>query len=168
MLSAFPTHPEAATLHEYLLKYMRKWLECSQQSPHYTACGLCWLQKWGPIRYALTTALLMVIFCRHFPETPEATQLSAFALRQLGYALGDNPRKMSYMIGYSKGGTVSYPRRPHHRASSCPPASEGPCTEATLCETCDNAFVLYGGLVGGPDDTDCWDDDRCVSYLTGG
>jgi len=160
MLSVFPMHPEAPTLLKYLRKYMRKWLRCSRDSPHYTQCGLCWLQRWGSLRYALTTALLIAIFCRQFPDGLEVEQLATFALRQLGYALGDNPHGMSYLIGYDRGGTVSYPRRPHHRASSCPSAAEGSCDESTLCGFCDNSFILYGGLVGGPDDTDCWTDDR--------
>lgn len=29
-----------------------------------------------------------------------------------------------------------------------------------MCDPCDSPWVLYGALVGGPDETDCWNDDR--------
>ena len=29
-----------------------------------------------------------------------------------------------------------------------------------MCDACDSPWVLYGAMVGGPDATDCWNDDR--------
>ena len=171
MLTAQPQHPRAAHLHEQIGAYLDKWRGCDDPrgEPHMTQGGLCFLLQWAPLRYALTTALLFAVFAKHAAVTPELAHTAsptasvAWALRQLHYALGDNPARTSFVIGYAGAdGATRFPRRPHHRAASCPPASEGGCSEASaLCSACDNPWVLYGALVGGPDDTDCWADDRC-------
>lgn len=172
MLTAEPQHPRAAHLHDQMRRYLDKWRECDDRrgEPHMTRGGLCYLLQWAPLRYALTTALLFAVFARHAAVTPALAHTASptasivWALGQLHYALGDNPRRTSFVVGYAGAdGTSRFPRRPHHRAASCPPASEGAeCSEASaLCSACDNPWVLHGALVGGPDDTDCWADDRC-------
>ena len=85
-----------------------------------TACGLCYLQKWASLKYPLTTALLSAIYVRHFPqpEAGSAAETREWALGQLGYALGDNPKRRSFMVGLSGGGALRSPRKPHHRSSS--------------------------------------------------
>jgi len=57
------------------------------------------------------------------------------------------------MIGYrGLDGQADYPRRPHHRAASCPPREESAaCNRSQMCSECDSPWVLYGAMVGGPD-----------------
>ena len=57
------------------------------------------------------------------------------------------------MIGYrGLDGQADYPRRPHHRAASCPPREEvAACNRSQMCSECDSPWVLYGAMVGGPD-----------------
>ena len=150
-------------MYRQVTKYLSKWQACARWQPHATPCGLCWLQKWSPLKYAIGSGLLGAIFAKNFATDELAEPLTRWAFGQLHYALGDNHRNLSYLIGYNGtvGHTKSFPRRPHHRASSCVPASEGGCDEATaLCNACANPWRLFGALVGGPDDTDCWNDDR--------
>ena len=57
------------------------------------------------------------------------------------------------MIGYrGLDRQADYPRRPHHRAASCPPREEGAaCNRSQMCTDCDSPWVLFGAMVGGPD-----------------
>jgi hypothetical protein len=150
-------------------RYLYKWQACDRWQPRTTPCGLCWLQQWSPLKYALGSGFLGAVFAKHFPSDSLARPVTVWALTQLHYTLGDNHRNLSYLIGYTgsrEGRSATrhpkrYPRRPHHRASSCVPASEGTCDEPTsLCNACANPWRLHGALVGGPDATDCWNDDR--------
>ncbi|VAI84935.1 unnamed protein product [Triticum turgidum subsp. durum] len=50
--------------------------------------------------------------------------LRRVAKRQVDYILGDNPLRMSYMVGYGE----RFPRRIHHRGSSLPSVSAHPNT----------------------------------------
>lgn len=84
-------------------------------------------------------------------------------LFQADYILGNNPKKMSYLVGY--GG--NYPVHVHHRGASIPSISvlhsEIGCVqgfEAWYRRTEPNPNVLRGGLVGGPDKNDNFMDDR--------
>ncbi|TVU39790.1 hypothetical protein EJB05_13230, partial [Eragrostis curvula] len=45
-----------------------------------------------------------------------ANDLRTFARSRLNYILGDNPKKMSYVVGFGD----KYPRRLHHRGASTP------------------------------------------------
>ena len=146
--------------------FVRKWSACAgspANPPFTTGCGLCWLMKWGSVRYALSAALLCALYAKRFPEDAElAADAAAFARHQMMYALGDNPLRLSYMIGYDGlSGDLAYPRRPHHRAASCPPRDElANCSDAQLSSPRASPWVLHGAVVGGPDETDCWNDDR--------
>jgi len=63
---------------EHLLQSVRafvlKWSACTGAAgpPTATGCGLCWLNRWGPLRYALTAALLGAIFATHLPDDEAA------------------------------------------------------------------------------------------------
>lgn len=81
---------------------------------------------------------------------------------QVDYLLGDNPLKMSYMVGYGP----NYPRRIHHRGSSLPSISVHPakiqCSAgfSALSSQGPNPNVLVGAVVGGPDLHDRFPDER--------
>lgn len=54
----------------------------------------------------------------------------------------------------------SFPRAPHHRASSCPSRE----TNSTCrCSTAPNFYTLYGALVGGPNMDDTYA-DACPDF----
>jgi endoglucanase len=62
----------------------------------------------------------------------------------------------SYVIGFGS----NYPKRAHHRSSSCPVPPQ-PCGwDVADDKTASNAWTLYGGLVGGPDRFDAFLDNR--------
>lgn len=76
--------------------------------------------------------------------------------------LGDNPLKMSYMVGYGP----RYPRRIHHRGSSLPSVAVHPakiqCSAGFrfMKSHSRNPNVLVGAVVGGPDKNDRFPDQR--------
>ncbi|KAJ6807604.1 endoglucanase 17-like [Iris pallida] len=92
-------------------------------------------------------------------------QLKRVAKRQVDYILGDNPLRMSYMVGYGQ----QYPRRIHHRASSLPSVRAHPgritCKAGTkyYLSPNPNPNLLIGAVVGGPSNTsDSFPDARPV------
>jgi len=149
--------------------YLGKWLDCAGTSASgwpakRTPCGLCYLQQWSSLKYAISTSFLSAVYAAHFPAAPLARRATEWSAQQLRYALGDNPLRISYLIGYAGGAGASgshrlkFPTSPHHRSSSCASAA---CNQSSgLCADCASPWVLHGALVGGPDETDCWDDDR--------
>ena len=93
------------------------------------------------------------------PNFMPADDLRAFARSQLDYILGDNPRKMSYVVGY--GGR--YPRHVHHRGASTPHNGvKYSCTGGYKWRDTKKADpnLLTGAMVGGPDRNDRFKDSR--------
>ncbi|VAH49147.1 unnamed protein product [Triticum turgidum subsp. durum] len=75
---------------------------------------------------------------------------------------GDNPMKMSYVVGYGK----KYPKRLHHRGASTPKNGiKYSCTGGNKWRDSKKAdpHVLVGAMVGGPDKNDKFKDAR-ISY----
>ncbi|XP_042486867.1 endoglucanase 2-like [Macadamia integrifolia] len=77
--------------------------------------------------------------------TPQ--DLRKFATSQADYVLGDNPMKMSYLVGYGS----EYPQYVHHRGASIPADDDTGCKGFKwLSSTKPNPNVAIGALVGGP------------------
>ncbi|RLN11861.1 endoglucanase 17-like [Panicum miliaceum] len=92
-------------------------------------------------------------------------QLRRVARRQVDYILGDNPLRMSYMVGYGP----RFPLRIHHRASSLPSVAAHPARigceagAAYYASPAPNPNLLVGAVVGGPSNsTDAFPDARAV------
>ncbi|KAK8965187.1 Endoglucanase 23 [Platanthera guangdongensis] len=81
---------------------------------------------------------------------------------KVDYILGDNPAKMSYMVGYGD----RFPLRIHHRGSSLPSITSHPqflaCKDGSVYFNSPNPNpnLLIGAIVGGPGEDDVYDDDR--------
>lgn len=69
-------------------------------------------------------------------------------LFQADYVLGNNPMKMSYLVGYGD----KYPQYVHHRGASIPADATTGCTDGFkwLDSEDPNPNVAVGALVGGP------------------
>jgi hypothetical protein len=81
---------------------------------------------------------------------------------QMHYILGGATGR-SFVVGYGP----NPPRRPHHRAASCPDLGEE-CGSQYLSTAEPNPHTLYGALVGGPDENDGYSDDRGNFVQVGG
>ncbi|WP_192772217.1 glycoside hydrolase family 9 protein [Plantactinospora soyae] len=112
--------------------------------------GMAVLDTWGALRYAANTAFAALVYSDKTTDATRKTRYHDFAVRQINYALGDNPRNSSYQIGF---GTNS-PRNPHHRTAHGSWWDSQQVPEATR-------HVLYGALVGGPSSpNDAYTDSR--------
>jgi endoglucanase len=74
------------------------------------------------------------------------------------YVLGENPMKMSHLVGYG----TSYPQHVHHRGSSIPVDSTTGCSDGFkwLNSSNPNPNVAVGALVGGPFFNETYIDSR--------
>jgi len=128
--------------------FLRNWFPGGSVS--YTPKGLAWLAQWGPNRYAANSAFIALVAAKYNILASEAEQ---FARSQIHYMLGDSGR--SFVVGFGN----NPPQRPHHRSSSCPdePAE---CDWDEYNQSGPNYQILYGALVGGPDQNDNYNDVR--------
>ncbi|MBP1781737.1 glycoside hydrolase family 9 protein [Micromonospora chalcea] len=116
----------------------------------YSPGGMAVLDSWGALRYASNTAFAALVYSDKTTDTTRKARYHDFAVRQINYALGDNPRNSSYQIGF---GTNS-PRNPHHRTA------HGSWWDSQTVPT-ETRHVLYGALVGGPSSAnDAYTDSR--------
>ena len=112
----------------------------------YSPKGLAWLDQWGSLRYATTTAFVATVYSRWngCPKDKVSTYWD-FAVSQANYALGSSGR--SYVVGFGE----NSPEHPHHRTS-----------QGSYCDNMNepgtSRHTLYGALVGGPDASDGYTD----------
>ncbi|KAL7605410.1 hypothetical protein Lser_V15G19110 [Lactuca serriola] len=139
----------------------------------YTKGGLMFKLADNNLQYVTSITFLLTTYakymksakttfnCGNIMVTPNT--LINLARKQVDYILGDNPMKMSYMVGYG----ANYPRRIHHRGSSLPSLSTHPQTFG--CEggfqpfyytSNPNPNILTGAIVGGPNQNDFFPDER--------
>jgi endoglucanase len=103
----------------------------------YTRGGLAWLDSWGSLRYAATTAFLAFVYADTVEDVGD--RYRDFARRQIDYMLGANPEGRSYVVGFGN----NSPRNPHHRAAHG-------SSKNSIKDPLVNRYILYGALVGGP------------------
>ncbi|MEM6631135.1 MAG: glycoside hydrolase family 9 protein [Bacteroidota bacterium] len=116
---------------------------------NYTPGGLAWLDQWGALRYAANTSLMAFIYSDFVSNPAKKEQYYNFAVNQINYALGNNPANRSFVVGFGN----NPPKNPHHRTA------HGTWTN-NLRNPEESRHILYGALVGGPDLSDTYVDDR--------
>ncbi|GMH15409.1 hypothetical protein Nepgr_017250 [Nepenthes gracilis] len=138
-----------------------------------TSGGLLWFNEWANLQYTASASLAMVIYSDYLRVSGNALScpsglvnpddLIAFAKSQVEYILGANPRNMSYMVGFGS----NYPQKVHHRGSSIVSIKKDPtkvgCKDGYTnwySKNEPNPNVLDGAIVGGPDKSDNYNDDR--------
>jgi endoglucanase len=118
----------------------------------YSPGGQAVLDTWGSLRYAANTAFVALLHSDWLRtrDAARATTYHDFGVRQVNYALGDNPRNASYVVGFG----ANPPRNPHHRTA------HGSWADS-LADPVTSRHVLYGALVGGPStNNDAYVDSR--------
>lgn len=108
-----------------------------------TPGGLPHLDTWGCLRYASAAGFCLKLWADSglCTSSSKASDYRSLASKITSYISGSNPQNRSYVIGVGS----NYPRCPHHRAA-CP------------TKTCPCEHTLTGGLVGGPDSGDGYQD----------
>ncbi|CAN1300535.1 unnamed protein product [Linum perenne] len=150
----------------------------SSQQIKITPGGLMYVRDSSNLQYVTSTSMLLFIYSNAMSAASShvnasvlqcgsksfsASQIKSFAKSQVDYILGNNPMKMSYMVGYGS----KFPRQLHHRGSSLPSIK----THRTKID-CNDGFSYYysssqpnpnvhvGAVVGGPDSSDDYPDRR--------
>ncbi|KAL7118674.1 hypothetical protein ACP275_02G017400 [Erythranthe tilingii] len=138
----------------------------------FTHGGLIYRPGGSNLQHATTISFLLLVYANYLEKSSQIvncgevsispTMLRQIAQKQVNYILGENPKGMSYMVGYSS----LYPQRIHHRGSSIPSIKDHPkavsCNEGTVYfnSSNPNPNLLVGAIVGGPGEDDAYDDDR--------
>lgn len=134
--------------------------------------GLLFKMSDSNMQYVTSTSFLLLTYAKYLTSakkvvncggaTVTPNRLRSIAKKQVDYLLGDNPLKMSYMVGYGP----RYPLKIHHRGSSLPCVAAHPakiqCTAGFdyMHSESPNPNVLVGAVVGGPDQNDRFPDER--------
>jgi endoglucanase len=117
---------------------------------NYSPGGEAVLDQWGSLRYAANTAFIALVYSDSITDVALKARYHDFAVRQINYALGDNPGRRSFVVGFGN----NPPRNPHHRTA------HGSWTDSLQSPTL-SRHILYGALVGGPKAAnDQYADDR--------
>ncbi|XP_068216077.1 endoglucanase E-4-like [Palaemon carinicauda] len=127
-----------------------KYLSNLRNNAQYTPGGLVYIDQWGSNRHAANVAFLGLMGAKLGIDADANRQ---FGEKQINYLLGSNGR--SFVVGFGN----NPPQKPHHRSSSCPDMPQT-CDYSALDNPGPNPQVLYGALVGGPDQNDQYVDDR--------
>ncbi|XP_075504556.1 LOW QUALITY PROTEIN: endoglucanase 24-like [Primulina tabacum] len=146
--------------------------ESSSSHIEFTPGGLIYRPGGSNLQHATSISFLLLVYANYLEKSSQIVncgEVSITPLRmrkiaqgQVNYILGENPKGMSYMVGYSS----IYPQRIHHRGSSIPSIKDHPqsigCKEGSVYfnSSDPNPNVLVGAIVGGPQEDDTYNDDR--------
>ncbi|KAL8059164.1 hypothetical protein ABFX02_03G068500 [Erythranthe guttata] len=124
-----------------------------------TENGLIWVSEWNALQHPVASAFLAVVYSDYMltsrtdklscdGDNFKASDLREFAITQANYVLGNNPMKMSYLVGFGD----KYPEYVHHRGASVPGDENPGCKDGFKWLDSDdpNPNVATGALVGGP------------------
>ncbi|MBR4199807.1 MAG: glycoside hydrolase family 9 protein [Oscillospiraceae bacterium] len=129
-------------------KHLSYWAD-DEASKHLKG-GLCWVDSWGCLRYANTIGFLAAVGTDHlFKNDAEAATFKKLYETQINYTLGDNPNKIPYVCGYAD----NSPCHPHHRTAHGSWKNSDETPE-------ESRHILYGALVGGPNEDGSFTDKR--------
>ncbi|KAF6142173.1 hypothetical protein GIB67_037091 [Kingdonia uniflora] len=139
----------------------------------YTPGGLIYKLTQVNLQYVTSITFLLTTYAKYMASSSRKfmcgnilitpTIIRNLAKKQVDYILGENPLKMSYMVGYGE----RFPTRVHHRGSSMPSIKSHPkvisCKDgfqSYFYSSNPNPNVLFGAIVGGPNKSDAFSDDR--------
>ncbi|KAM3236040.1 hypothetical protein P3L10_016077 [Capsicum annuum] len=163
---------ESISLNEYKKNAEEFICNCIQKGNNNikkTNGGLLWWQPWNNLQYVTTATFVITSYADTLSSTKNSLKCATGNVEPLelitfvDYILGENPRKMSYMVGFG----TNYPQQIHHRGASIVSikidSNEVSCQEGfTLWfnKNAPNPNVIDGAIVGGPDINDYYNDSR--------
>ncbi|XP_059624657.1 endoglucanase 24-like [Cornus florida] len=128
-------------------------------TPQRTEGGLIWVSQWNALQYTVASSFLALLYSDYMLRSQTLNlycngklynpmDLRNFAILQADYVLGNNPFKMSYLVGYGS----NYPQYVHHRGASIPADANTGCRDGFkwLNSIDPNPNTAVGALVGGP------------------
>jgi len=132
----------------------QRWLDfwtvgVNGQKITYTPGGLAWLDTWGVCRYAANTSFCALVYSDFITDASLKARYHDFAVSQINYILGNNPLKRSLVVGFGN----NPPRHEHHRTADGVYPGQAADTQACV-------HTMFGALIGGPDASDNYTDQR--------
>ncbi|XP_047331629.1 endoglucanase 13-like [Impatiens glandulifera] len=138
-----------------------------------TSAGLLWWTQWNNLQYVTSSMFIATTYSNYLQASRSnlkcarghvaPSEIISFVHSQVNYILGSNPKHMSYMVGYGP----NYPQKVHHRGASIVSINKDhthvACKEGFvkwLNKNTPNPNVLDGAIVGGPDQSDNYNDHR--------
>lgn len=118
----------------------------------YTPGGLLWcdgISDTNSLNVPLNIAFVSLLYAPYATTTEKRSKYMEFAQSQIKYVLGENPMKMTYVVGINP----KSPKNPHHAGA------HGSTTNNMLLPI-ESTNILYGAVVGGPSKKDLYIDDR--------
>ncbi|CAG8493287.1 5349_t:CDS:2 [Scutellospora calospora] len=115
--------------------------------------GLLWCygdSNQDSLNPAINIAFLCLIYAPIATSSAKSQAYINFAMSQIDYVLGKNPINVPYVIGVHP----NSPQNPHHAGAS------GGIDVNNLNNPPQTQHILYGGIVGGPDQNDQYSDSR--------
>jgi hypothetical protein len=123
-----------------------------------------------PLQYTMNFAFLANLYADYLDAVNvpgwycgstyfSSSDMRSFATSQVDYVLGNNPKKMSYIVGYGK----NYPTHIHHRGASIPhDGTTYSCTGGYKWRDSKNPNpnLIVGAMAPGPDRFDGFIDSR--------
>lgn len=141
----YAINTQDSTYIERVRKHVAYWTNDVKELPG----GLRWIATWGCARYATAAAFIAGVACDTVLKDQDTSKYEEFAETQVNYCLGDNPNDISLVVGFGD----KYPLNPHHRTAHASWKND-------LAIPDNNRHILYGALVGGPNEDGTYEDDR--------
>lgn len=110
---------------------------------------LAYIDSWGCLRYAQTSAFISAVACDTILKDKDTSAYEKFYEDQINFVLGENSDNFSYVVGYGE----NSPKNPHHRTA------HGSWKNAEAYPVM-SRHILYGALVGGPNEDGSYEDNR--------
>ncbi|KAK7386965.1 hypothetical protein VNO78_27379 [Psophocarpus tetragonolobus] len=144
----------------------------STKTVSYSKGGLLFKVGGSNLQHTTSLSFLLIVYARYIQaanriiqcenEVADPATLINLAKNQVDYILGNNPLRMSYMVGYG----AKFPQKIHHRGSTLPSMDMHP--QQFKCHDGDEYFktqspnpnILVGAVVGGPAEDDSFQDSR--------
>ena len=109
----------------------------------WTPGGFAVIASWGSCRYNTAAQLCALVYGKDTGDI----RFAAWAQGQMGYILGNNPLNNCYVLGYALNSVL----HPSHRAAHG-------SFDDSMFDPVNPRHTLWGGLVGGPDSSDAYQD----------
>ncbi len=107
----------------------------------YTPGGFGVINTWGSARYNAAAQLCALVYAKYHNRS----DIVAWAKTQMDYIMGNNPMGYSYIVGFPTPAQAA--QHPHHRAA------HGSTTDS-MSDPVNERHIIWGALVGGPDNSD--------------
>ncbi|KAL9268864.1 Endoglucanase 13-like protein, partial [Drosera capensis] len=158
---------------DQLEQYICNCVQRGNNNVQKTQGGLLFFNPWANIQYVASASLALVVYSDYLKAAEQVVScpaglvypddLTGFAKSQADYILGQNPKGISYMVGYGQ----YYPQMVHHRGASIVSIKENPapvkCGQGYAewyNRNQPNPNKIVGAIVGGPDQNENYNDVR--------